>query len=99
MAAERRGAGEQGGRAEIPLSLDVGASLGGRWTRDKCVEREGRAPVARFERARSRRRGRGARRRVCVAALRSPLGLAERSPHRRPWDDAVTPAMARRPTP
>ena len=67
--------------------------------RDECVEQEGRAPIARFERVghtRIRRRGRDARRRLCVAVLRSPLALAERSPHRRPWHDAVTPAMARR---
>ena len=65
--------------------------------RDACVEHEGRAPIVRFERlerTRSRRRGRGARRRLCVAVLRSPLALAERSPHRRPWHDAVTPAIS-----
>ena len=68
--------------------------------RDECVEHEGRAPVARFERlehTRSRRRGRDARRRLCVAALRSALALAERSPPRRPWHDPVTPR--RRPPP
>ena len=42
--------------------------------RDECVEHEGRAPIARFERlerTRSRRRGRGARRRLRIAVLRS----------------------------